>query len=124
MKKMIPIIVLLLILGCKSDDDNNDNQVICAEEAIIGLSIQVRDASTNGIILNSIEVTATDGDYTEDLVFQFDTWFGAVEREGSYVITVIASGYDNLTSDTIVVGKTDDDCHVITEVREFRLNPN
>ncbi|MEL6812197.1 MAG: hypothetical protein AAFP76_12775 [Bacteroidota bacterium] len=115
------ILSCLTLISCKSDDDVTDDQVICTTEFVFGLLVQVRDANTGGIVLNDITVTATDGDYSEELTFSFDTFFGAGERPGNYTITVEAEGYLTLISNVIEVGA--DECHVITERVELEIEP-
>lgn len=110
--------LICTVLSCRNDDNN---PVFCTDEFVYGLSVQVRDANTNGIILNNIIVTAIDGAYMEELTFVFDTFVGAGERAGDYTIEVVAEGYEEFTSEVITV--TADECHVIPEVIEIQLQP-
>jgi len=105
-------------LGCKSTDDGNE-PINCTEEFVFGLTVQVRDIDTGGIIVNNISVTATDGNYSEELVFNFDRFIGAGERAGEYTLTVEADGYLTLVSPVITVGA--DECHVIGQFVELNL---
>lgn len=120
MKYLIPIFLILLFSSCKNDD--NGNGVNCTDIFVFGLNVQVRDATTGGIILNNITVTAIDGSYSEELDFIFDSFVGAGERPGDYILEVRAEGYPDFTSNPISVGA--DECHVITEDVEIELQPN
>ncbi|MGK0385920.1 MAG: hypothetical protein ACI849_000525 [Patiriisocius sp.] len=122
MKKFAFICLLTTLLACDTSDDPGDLITNCTEEFVFGLSIQVRDANTNNIILQNVSVIAVDGDYTEELDFNFDTFLGAGERAGNYVLTVSAEGYQTQITDPIAVGA--DECHVITQQRDVLLNLN
>lgn len=123
MKNFILFLTLLALLSCNSDDPNPQN---CTEEYVYGLCVTVRDAVNNSIITESITVTASDGSYEEQLmrIESSDNFFGAGEREGTYIIEVTSNDYQTFTSSPIVVGRTEDDCHVVTEILEFQLLPN
>jgi hypothetical protein len=120
MKYVIPILIFLLVVSCKNQDDDTGS-LNCTEIFVFGLTVQVRDINTGGIILDNISVTATDGSYSEELAFSFDNFFGAGERPGNYTLTVEADGY--LTLVTPVIQVDADECHVITELVEIQLKP-
>lgn len=123
MKNFILFLILVALLSCNSDDPNPQN---CTEEYVYGLSVTVRDAVNNSIITESLTITASDGAYEEELmrIENSDSFFGAGEREGTYIIEITSNNYQTFISDPIVVGRTEDDCHVVTEVLEFQLIPN
>lgn len=125
MKKPILFSLVFLMLSCNPDDDNY-NSVYCTEIFVYGLSVTVKDAVTDAIITEGITVTAKEGSYEEQLmrIENSDYFMGAGEREGSYIIEITSDDYQTFTSNTIVVEKTEDDCHVITEELEFVLQPN
>lgn len=93
----------------------------CTDIFVFGLSITVRDANTDAILKDGITVMAADGNYSEELMTLPDTdnFFGAGERTGIYVVTIIGNGYQNFTSQPIEVNE--DACHVIPE---YMLQPN
>jgi hypothetical protein len=122
MKKFAFFCLLTSLIACDTSDDPGDIITNCTEIFVFGLEIQVRDASTNNVILQNVNVIAVDGDYTEELVFNFDKFIGAGERAGNYVLTVSADGYQTQTTDPIAVGA--DECHVITQQRDILLNLN
>lgn len=122
MKKLVLFCLIALTLSCNNNDDPGDVVTNCTEIFVFGLSIQVKDANTDAIILQGITVTAVDGDYTEELIFNFDRFIGAGERAGTYVLTVEAEGYQTLVTDPIVVDA--DECHVMTQERSLSLQPN
>ena len=125
MKKLVLLSLVLLLLSCKSDDDNTQPQ-ICTEIFVYGLKVTVKDAATDTVLTNGITVMAKDGSYEEQLmrIESSDFYIGAGEREGSYIIKITSNDYQTFTSSSVVVEKTDDDCHVITEELEFSLQPN
>ncbi|GAB5400911.1 MAG: hypothetical protein Aureis2KO_24960 [Aureisphaera sp.] len=112
---------MLTILSCNSDD-GGDTQA-CTEVLVFGLRIEVLNNTNGNPVSSDITVTATDGSYSEDLVFQGGAWLGAAEREGTYDISVTSQSYTPATLNDIVVGKTADDCHVITEERQVLVSP-
>ncbi|GAB4159573.1 MAG: hypothetical protein Tsb0033_14330 [Winogradskyella sp.] len=124
MKKTFLFFITCFLLSCNSDDDSQ--QQFCTEEYVYGLSITVKDAVDNTIITEGLTVTASDGLYEEQLmrIENSNNFFGAGEREGTYIIEVISNDYQSFTSNPIAVGRTEDDCHVITEILEFQLIPN
>jgi len=104
--------------------DKDKDPIICTEEFVYGLSVTVKDANTNAVITENIAVTAKEGAYEEELMNTegMDSFFGAGERSGNYIIEVIADGYQDFISDVIRVGE--DQCHVIPEILEIMLQPN
>jgi hypothetical protein len=123
MKYSFLIAALFLLFSCSSDDDTNqDDPVLCTEVFVFGLNVQVKDTATGGIIPQGITVTIQDGDYTEELAFSFDSFFGAGERAGNYTITASGDGYITESVGPIVV--TEDECHVIPVLVEINLERN
>lgn len=120
---MFSIFLLSVVFSC-NDSDDVDDQVICTTEFVYGLSVTVKDATTNSTITENITVIITDGDYQEELMFMegFDGFFGAGEREGNYIIEITSENYQNFTSEIIEVGSTI--CHVVPESVEVLLQPN
>jgi hypothetical protein len=111
----------LILFSCKSDDDR---PILCTEEFVFGLSIEVLNADTNEPVVEGITVTARDGMYTEELQLtsDFQFYYGAGERAGNYIITISGDGYNEFTSEMIAVSA--DECHVITEFRSYSIQPN
>ena len=120
MKHLSIILVCLLLFSCKNKDDDTE-PIDCTDIFVFGLTVQVRDITTGGIILNNISVTATDGSYVEELVFTFDTFTGAGERPGNYILTIEADGYVTRVTSEIQVDA--DECHVIPKFVEIQLQP-
>lgn len=119
MKKLISLLAFTFF-AC-ADDNSSIN---CTEEYVPGLIVTVKDADTGAILNEGAAVTATDGDYSEDLeaISEMSTGFyGAFERQGSYIISVYKEGYAEYTSDVIEVSA--DRCHVITEEVIVELQP-
>jgi hypothetical protein len=119
MKNLLLIVAVLSILGCKKDDG-----IACTMEARAGLNVTVKDAVTNNYLGIGTTVVATDGTYSETLEYMegiIPTFAGAWEREGNYILTVLAEGYATYVSETITV--TSDECHVIPQQIEVLLQP-
>jgi hypothetical protein len=72
---------------------------------------------------HEVTVTVTDGSYTEDLMFFGNSFLGAGEREGNYIITISGSNYQTFNSNAVAVSRTEDDCHVITVAVDFTVQP-
>jgi hypothetical protein len=117
------LLALILMFSCNSDNSNPQN---CTEVYVFGLNVTFKDANTQTIITDGITVTAKDGSYEEQLtrIEDSDYFLGAGEREGTYIIEVTSDNYQTFISNPILVDKTEDNCHVITQVLEFQLIPN
>lgn len=122
-KKIVLLLVLTILISCSSDDTNPQN---CTEVYVFGLNVTIKDVNTQNILTEGITVTAKDGAYEEQLlrIEDSDYFLGAGEREGSYIIEVTSNNYQTLISNPILVERTEDGCHVITQVLEFQLIPN
>lgn len=82
----------------------------CTEEARSGLLVNVKNASNNQPVTNAVLTIAEDS-YTEEL--QAGTggqYSGAIERRGTYTLTVEAPGFATETVEDVVV--TQGLCHV------------
>ena len=121
---MKKILVLLFLLGTLSYacSDDDDNKKPCTNVYTVGIVVSVSDVTTANVLSNGITVTATDGDYVEELELlpQTNKFYGAYERAGSYTITVSGTGYQPKTT-TVTV--TADECHVITQNVDIALQP-
>ena len=120
---MKKVIILLAFTFFACADDNNGG-ISCTEEYVPGLIVTVKEAETGEFLKEGVVVTATDGDYTEDLDAISDmssNFYGVWERQGSYILSVYKEGYAEYTSDVIEVSA--DQCHVITEEVTVELQP-
>ncbi|MEW7289458.1 carboxypeptidase-like regulatory domain-containing protein [Aquimarina sp. 2304DJ70-9] len=124
MKKFIFVSLVLICWACNNDDDKTEDPVFCTQEARPGLEITVKDASDGMFLVEGVEVVITDGDYKETLegFTGSNTFFGAYERTGTYIVVVSKNNYQTKTSGPIVVDK--DICHVITQNIEVLLEKN
>ena len=102
---------------------NKDDGVNCTEIYVYGLNVTVTDASTDEVLTTDVIVSAEDGSYTEVLTLISDSFVGAGERPGNYLITVVAEGYNSQTTGIINVELTGDECHVVPEVVAIDLQP-
>ena len=121
---MKKILLLLAFLGTVSYacSDDDDNQTPCTNVYTVGIVVSVSDVATAEVLSDGITVTATDGDYAEELELlqQTNKFYGAYERAGTYTITVSGAGYQPQT-ETVTV--TADECHVITQNVDIALQP-
>lgn len=118
-KKIIAIISFILLFN--SCEENNDEIIICTLNYVYGLHINLVEKTTNNSITGTVNVVAKDGDYEEILenANPNDSFFGAGERKGTYVITITSNNYKTYISEPIVV--TGDECHVTTVSKTFEL---
>ena len=116
----VATLIVWLFTACNSDNGPFN----CTDELVYGLSVTLRDATNNDIITENVTVIARDGDYEEELMIfpEDDTFFGAGERPGTYIIEVMSPNYQPYSSSPIIVNS--DQCHVIAEIVEILLQPN
>lgn len=114
----------VLLAGC-----GNPTGVVCTENLVFGLTVNVRDSVTGVPAGRDATVIAQDGSYSETLQFlgAFSatdslTFFGAAERAGTYQITVTKALYRPWTRAGVEV--TADECHVRPVAVEVRLQPD
>lgn len=94
---------------------------VCTAEAVFGLNLSVRDISGAPAAQGAIGV-AIDGAYADTLEVFGDTQMaGAVERAGTYEVTVSKPGYATWTTTGVTV--TEDECHVIPVLLVVDLTP-
>lgn len=121
--KIVTLLALLSVcsISCKTDDV--PDSIICTEQFVYGLNITLKDAITSNIINSDVELIATDGTYQETLMTGngIDSFFGAGERPGTYIVTVTSPNYQTFISDPITL--ISDECHVIPKTFEFSLQP-
>ncbi len=86
---------------------------VCTEVAVAGLNVQVRDSISGLSLAGGSSVTAQDGAYIETLAYfsAADSFFGAVERAGSYTVEVTHPGYKPWERSNVGVAAAT--CHVI-----------
>jgi hypothetical protein len=125
MKKLIPLLALLVLTtyACSDDDDNNNNTQPCTDEVAPALKVVVVNATTAVSLGAGLTVTATDGTYVDELdyVAEVNEFRGADERPGTYTITVTGTGYRPYVSQPVTV--TADECHVLTQTVNVALQP-
>lgn len=122
MKKIL-LFVSLIAISCNSNDDGSSADFNCTDIYVSGLNVNVKDATSNAVLVDGVLVRAVDGTYSETLetVESIPTFIGAGERPGNYVITVSKAGYQTYTSPVVTVDA--DECHVLTETLNVALQP-
>lgn len=110
------VLLGLVLAGC---DDNLG--LVCTTEAVYGINLNVRDdvgaPAAQGALGVAIEGTFAD---TMDVFSDVDM-AGAIERAGTYDITVSKPGFSDWTRTNVVV--TADECHVIPVQFDVTLTP-
>ncbi len=87
-----------------------DDDQACTAIFVYGVNVEVTNQA--GTPIANATCTLQDGNYIEVLqTLTAGEYFGAGEREGTYTLTVQATGYQSVTVEDIVVGA--DECHVI-----------
>ncbi|WP_290628844.1 hypothetical protein [Altibacter sp.] len=123
MKRSYFILLLCTLMACSKS--TTDDAITCTEEFVYGLNVTVRDANTDVLLTNDeVTVLAQDNDYSEMLAFSSVVFLGAGERPGTYILTVAGANYETLVSDPITIVLTEDECHVIPQAIEVRVQPN
>jgi hypothetical protein len=114
------VAVLAAASGCANPTD-----IVCTEQAVSGLSVQVRDSITGLPAGAGATVLATEGAYQETLTYGGTAdpagFHGAIERPGRYRIDITRAGYQPWTRADVVVAE--DECHVIPTLVLARLQP-
>ncbi len=95
----------ILLVACGSSTAVN-----CSTIANFGLEVTVVDASTQVAAPGVPSLTVTEGSYTEtyaapNATGSVPTFHAAVERPGTYALTVTLSGYRPFTRSGLVVSK-------------------
>ena len=94
---------------------------ICTAEAVFGINLTVRDGAGSPAAEGALGL-AIEGTFTDTLsVFGSTAMAGAVERAGTYDISVSKFGYTTWSANGIVVRS--DECHVIPVDLDATLIP-
>lgn len=123
MKYSYLLVLALMFIACSYENATSEDPIFCTEEARPGLEITVKEANSNTILIENITVVAIDSSGAETLENfpNSQSFVGAFEKPGRFIIQVESEGYQRFVSqDSIVVNK--DACHVITEKREVILS--
>lgn len=122
MKKLLLVLFcvpLLLAATCEDDDDT----VPCPIENVYGLYVEVVDAVT-GENVPIVHVSIVEGDYSNTLNLEPGSdppvYRGALERPGTYQLTVTKQGYQTHTA---VVVLEQDRCGVVQQRLLVELSP-
>jgi len=121
MKSIKLIALFTLIFSFNSCKENKAENIICTQNFVYGLAINLTEKTTVNPITGDVIIIAKNGNYEETLETSDPnlSFYGAGERKGTYVLTVTVDNYKTFVSEPIIV--TGDECHVITEKRTFEL---
>jgi hypothetical protein len=120
------VVAVVLALGLAACSENEPLAVICTEQLVFGLSLEVRDAATGDPIAHDATASIRDGAWSEE-VRAYNPGdpnalylVGAAERRGLYAITVAKPGY--AAWDTTGIRVVGDECHVQTVTLKVDMN--
>lgn len=136
MRSVVVLIALglsLIACGTEPDGETGSNpimgQLLCTQEAVSGISVEVRDAASGAPAACGATGTFQEAAYVEALsdagqCSRVDSWpylYGAFERAGTYRVTVSKLGYETWVLDSVTV--TSDGCHVQPVALQANLEP-
>ena len=112
--RLAPLLVLLA--GCDILDPGD-----CVAIGSFALNVIVKDSITGGTPPTETRVIARDGEYADTLLMGVPNTAGtsfplAVERTGSYVVTVEAPGYRTWSRANVVVTRSSGHCSKLQTV--------
>jgi len=118
------VFAAVLLAAC-SGSDSADDSTECTMEAEAGILVTVVDATNETSLTTYAEATITDGSYLEEVGSPSDPTvtklMGAVERPGTYTVTVSSQGYQDWTATDVEVKSGT--CHVETVELTAELQP-
>ena len=100
MKYFLTFFLFCSLISCNNSDEET---IFCTDVYVYGLNITVFDASNQQLIGDTATVIAIDGNYSEELMFFTESFIGAGERAGNYILTVTSEGYETYTTQTITL---------------------
>ena len=116
LRVLLPINLLLFCVGCDIIDPGD-----CVAIAGYALNVTVRDSVSGGPPPSGTLVIARDGTYADSMTAGVPGSTGstfplAIERPGTYLVTVEAEGYRLWSRSGIVVERSSAKCHQIQTV--------
>jgi hypothetical protein len=116
LRRRIALLIPLIACGCPTNCPEDDDPVV-------GLVISARN-SGNGIPIVNPTITLTDGAYQETMIPRDPTgitFMGAVERAGTYTVTIQKEGFKTTTVQNVNVPQRF--CHVQTQTLTVNIPP-
>lgn len=113
----------ILLAACTAACGGSTDPIVCTEQFVFGLTVQVVDSVTGTAQATGSTLTLIEGTYVESTTDSFDglTLAGAGERPGTYLVSVARAGYHTWTVADVEV--TADECHVIPVSMLAELQP-
>lgn len=124
MKYFLLAFLCMSMISCGGDDDSSDEAPeICTTEIVPSFSITVVD--TDGNLIDGAIVTVIENSFNEVLTeTSTGVYTGPDERVGTYIITIMKEGFQDITvTDPLVVTLTEDLCHVDTIEMTYEMQP-
>lgn len=120
--RRIHLLTLLATLSVGCYDGFLQDPIVCTDEFVYGLSVEIVDATTGAPLAEGSTLTVVDGTYVENVT---DSWDGrsmvaAGERPGTYTVRVERGGYQSWERSGVRISA--DECHVIPRSLEARLD--
>lgn len=123
--RVCAVAAALLLGGCGDLIFGGD----CVSLGVFGIAVTVTDASTNGAPTAVPSLRIEDGAFVEEYAQPTPrsnppSFYGAIEREGTYAITISASGYQTYTASNLRVTRSGK-CNYLRGVNlSVKLTPN
>ena len=130
MRKLLPILIALIFIGCSKNEEQPVEQCPIIGGLSIGLRVKVYNKLSGEFIDEGIEVKAIDGNFSERLNLATEgntnekSYFGVPgNRPGIYRVNVQGSGYVTYNSNPIDLALNETGCQVIQQLLEIELQP-
>ena len=127
MRILFAVICCTFLLSCGGDDNAEvAPEVICPTVALAGFEVRITNDGS-GTPLSGVTITAIEGNTFEEVLTEVSTspgtYQGVFEIEGSYVLVVELDGFQTVVTETITVGRLNDDCDTLdTQELSFALS--
>lgn len=127
MRILLIVICCAFLWSCGSDDGGEvDPGVVCPDIALAAFEVQVTNANTSSP-LSGVTITARENNTFEEVLMEVatspGTYQGVFEREGSYTLVVALDGFQTVITETIPVGRLNDECDTLdTQELSFALS--
>jgi hypothetical protein len=96
----------------------------CSKDGRFGIFLIASDSVTGQLVTDPAgRATASDGAYVETQPMAISDFYFALNRPGTYSVTIEATAYETWLRDRIVVKRGRDGCSVETVRMEARLQP-
>jgi len=121
MRHLFIVCCLLTFISCGGDDQEELEEALCTTEVVPSFSITIRN-NTDNSLLEGVDIVAKDQNFEATLTeISPGVYTGPDERVGDYFLIIQKENFQTIITETFNV--TEDECHVITVVRSYTLQP-